>query len=57
MANVTAIANSLAPVSHLAVAHIGAEFFPDKKALARAMKVYPDPPNPPPTHPTSSGAQ
>jgi SAM-dependent methyltransferase len=34
------LADALAPGSHLAVAHIGTEFFPDKKALARAIKVY-----------------
>jgi len=36
----TALKDALAPGSYLAIAHIGAEFFPDKKALARAMHVY-----------------
>jgi SAM-dependent methyltransferase len=37
---VAQLRDALAPGSYLAIAHIGAEFFPDKKALARAMKVY-----------------
>jgi SAM-dependent methyltransferase len=37
---VAQLRDALAPGSHLAVAHIGTEFFPDQKALARAIKVY-----------------
>jgi SAM-dependent methyltransferase len=37
---VAQLRDALAPGSHLAIAHIGTEFFPDKKALARAVKVY-----------------
>jgi hypothetical protein len=37
---VAQLRDALAPGSYLAVAHIGTEFFPDKKALARAVKAY-----------------
>jgi SAM-dependent methyltransferase len=37
---VAQLRDTVAPGSYLAVAHIGAEFFPDKKALARAVQVY-----------------
>jgi SAM-dependent methyltransferase len=37
---VARLRDAVAPGSYLAIAHIGAEFFPDKKALARAMRVY-----------------
>jgi SAM-dependent methyltransferase len=37
---VAQLRDALAPGSYLAIAHIGTEFFPDKKALARAVQVY-----------------
>jgi hypothetical protein len=36
----TTLRDAVAPGSYLAIAHIVTEFFPDKKALARAVKVY-----------------
>jgi SAM-dependent methyltransferase len=32
--------DAVAPGSYLALSHIGTEFFPDKEALARAVRVY-----------------
>ncbi len=37
---ITTLRDAVAPGSYLAIGHIGSEFFPDKKALARAVKVY-----------------
>ena len=37
---ITTLRDAVAPGSYLAIGHIGTEFFPDKKALARAVKVY-----------------
>jgi hypothetical protein len=37
---VARLRDAAAPGSYLAISHIGTEFFPDKKTLARTLKVY-----------------